>query len=119
MSDSTTVLQTVIAGAIGGGVSLATLPMLFKGQIRFEREMSAAIKASEDAKTTAETLHAREVERLEAIADRLENELRETKDQLREQFRVNSDQAKEVMNALALIRGIAEIAASERRRSQT
>lgn len=109
-------IKSVVGGAIGGGISISTIPLLFKGDLLFKRELVAQDKAAADVRKVAEdgfkdriAEQAESIEKLEAANARLENELRE-------QFRTASEQTREILRAVQFLQSLAGLATSERRK---
>jgi hypothetical protein len=107
------VVKTFAAAVAGGLTSLAMLPMLFKGKLRFDREL---------------TVQATHYEREIALRDKMIGERDDENDrmladnaglraELKEQSRAMAEQTREVLNAVKMLQSLAGLAAQERRRS--
>lgn len=110
--------KTIVGGIVGGGISISTIPLLFKGELLFKREIERQDKAHDKEIAALKTGYEGQVseqsetiEKLEAANARLEQELRE-------QYRSAIEQSREIMSAVKFLQSLGGLAAQDRRRTE-
>lgn len=126
MSDLSSLVPSIVAGIASGLTTLAILPMIFKGKLRHERELTE--KEKDHEKTIAAINHEvgerirlkneRHVEvvqikddEIERLQDALETSQRESKDK----DGIIIELTKQVLQAVNVLHSLGTLAAQERR----
>ena len=106
-------VQSIAAGVAAAATSWALLPMLFKGNVVFKRELVAAEKKCEQI----DGLRLQQIAERDEENDRLLAANARLESELKEQNRAMAEQTREVFNAVRMLQSMAGLAAQERRRS--
>ena len=106
-------VQSIAAGVAAAATSWALLPMLFKGNVVFKRELVAEQKKCEQI----DGLRLQQIAERDEENDRLLAANAKLDAELKEQNRAMAEQTREVFNAVRMLQGLAGLAAQERRQS--
>ena len=121
-------VKTFAAAVAGGLTSLAMLPMLFKGKLRFEREFTQMkerfddrikdLTAGYEERIRVENARHVEVVRLfEQEKERLQDGWEDTQRDLREQYNLTAEVTKQLFGAINFLQSLAGLASKDRRQS--
>jgi low affinity Fe/Cu permease len=109
------VVKTFAAAVAGGITSLAMLPMLFKGKLRFDREFTALQTQYEERIRVKNERHIEVVGLKNEEIARLQDGWAETQRELRETHALVAEQTKQVFAAIAFLQSLAGLAQKDRR----
>lgn len=105
----------LVSGFTAGGISISTIPLLFNGRIRFEREIIEAKAAAQERALAVEVANKAAIAVLAESGERQDRTIEKLESELREQYRINAEQAKELFTAVRYLQTLAGIARSDRR----
>ena len=110
-------IKSLAIGIAAGLSSAALLPMLFRGKLRFERELVDKIA---DQKTGHEKELAQfqlRIEERDELIDRQEGTIGKLQSEVQELHRTSAAQNREVIDTIKFLQGLAGLAQQDRRRS--
>lgn len=111
------VVTGIVSGLTAGGITVSTIPLIFRGGLRFERELISERAAAAANLAAVEAGYKAQIAALSESGEKLERTLERVEAELREQYRINADQSKELFSAVRALQNLAGLAARDRRGS--
>lgn len=108
-------IKAVVVGISAGVTSLSAVPLLFRGKIRFERELDEIVQNNRSRLDDLERNYAARLLLAEEQSERQERTIERLETELREQYRANAEQSREVLKAVSWLQSLAGLATRERR----
>lgn len=109
-------VQAIVGGIVGGGISISTIPLLFKGDLLFKREFVKQDEGHGKEIAAMKSGYERQIADLTEYNDKLEAANAKLETELREQYKAAIDQNRDLLGAVKFLQGLGGLAASERRR---